>query len=77
MRYTYALEHRGGYGYISHIDAVLITRTAKRARIAVYNLRTKQVEFKTVKPEKLTERTHVSPVLDDLYKDALAAQEAK
>lgn len=69
MRYTYELEYRDGYGY--HVDAVLINRTAKRARIAMYNLRTKQIEFKTVKPEKLTERTHVSPVLDKMYKDAL------
>ena len=62
-------QHRGGYGYTTPVAGMVISETAKRVRIAVYNLRTGQIEEKLVHPASLTPRTNRTE-LDDAMEQA-------
>jgi hypothetical protein len=56
--------HRGGYGYTTPVAGIVIGDTSKRVRIAVYTLRTQQIEEKLVYPASLSPRANHSD-LDD------------
>ena len=62
-------QHRGGYGCTTPVAGIVIGETAKRVRIAVYNLRTQQIEEKLVYPASLSLRTNHSE-LDDAMEQA-------
>lgn len=51
-----------GYGAFHSVAGLVIKRTEKRVKIAVFNLRTKQVEETYVKPESLSQRTNVCEI---------------
>ena len=61
--------HRGGYGYTTSFAGMVIGETAKRVRIAVYNLRTRQIEEKLVHPASLPPRANHTE-LDDAMEQA-------
>jgi hypothetical protein len=51
-------QHRGGYGYTTPVAGIVIGETARRVRIAVYNLRLQEIKEKLVYPASLTPRTN-------------------
>lgn len=57
---------RGGYADFSYnVAAIVIKPTTKRVRIAIYNLRSKQVQYKSVTPDRLSARSLYVPEIDD------------
>lgn len=64
-------QPRGGYGSFYPVAGVVIGQTPKRVKIAVMNLTTKQVEYKSVKPASLLTRYNPLKV-DELLQQATA-----
>jgi hypothetical protein len=62
-------QHRGGYGYTTPVAGIVNGETAKRVRIAIYNLRSREIEEKLVHPASLTSRT-THTELDDAMEQA-------
>jgi len=64
-RVYYRWTPRGGYCRDQMLAARAISRTAKRIRIAVFNLTTQQMEYKSVEPGRISPRTEYVPEIDD------------
>jgi len=72
-------QHRGSYGYTTPVAGIVIGETAKQVRIAVYNLRTQQIEEKLVYPASLSPRTNHSELddaMEQARRDAIPSLEA-
>lgn len=60
-------EHRGGYGYITPVAAVVIRPGEVRTRIAVHELASGEIVERSVKTDSLRPRTLPCPALDDAF----------
>jgi hypothetical protein len=71
----YKTTQPGYYGDITGADALVLKHTGTRARIAVYNLRSGEVECKTVAESNLSERLDDSAI-DEVLQQALKGHAA-
>ena len=63
--YTY----RGGYGYTDQIAALVLKRHTQKARVVVYEMRSKQLQHKNARLDLLAPRTDHS-ILDEKWTEA-------
>ncbi len=68
-------QHRGGYGYVTPVAAIVLGFTAQRVKVAIFNQRKRRMQEKYVRSANLSPRTKLCK-LDEAYAQQKEAQPA-